>query len=163
VAPDEGALPTLPQAPPSSVRNDRGFCGPQGPLLFFFFMAHEFKLSDIKVPKSFKVIIAILAVVLIIALAALLFARIALQTASQFGLVQTVVTNCTDSDGGKIDTEQGLCTDSLRKTYSDTCVLTGVREKLKLQEYFCKDNKCTSEITTCQTGFACVAGKCVKE
>ena len=126
-------------------------------------MAREFKLSDIKVPKKFKIIIAILAVILIIALAALLFARIATQVADQFGLKQTVVTNCTDSDGGKIDTEQGFCMDNLRKTYSDACIITGVREKLKLQEYFCQDNKCTSEIIQCQTGFACVAGRCVKE
>jgi hypothetical protein len=83
------------------------------------------------------------------------------KTSNLIGFSQTPVTNCTDIDNGKIPEVFGTCIDSTRQAHSDVCVLTGLREPFKLQEYFCQNNACTSEIISCQSGFVCSSGQCV--
>ncbi len=121
----------------------------------------KFSIDNLKVPKGLKIIIAIGAILLVVTMAAFLLVRVITTTADLTGLKQQIVTNCTDTDNGKVAMTFGTCADYTRKTYSDTCVLTGVREPLKLQEWFCENNTCKSEIIYCESGQACVAGQCI--
>jgi hypothetical protein len=125
-------------------------------------MARKFSINNLKVPKGLKIIIAIGAILLIVTMAAFLLVRVITTTADLTGLKQQIVTNCTDTDNGKVSMTFGTCADYTRKTYSDTCVLTGVREPLKLQEWFCENNTCKSETSSCESSYACVAGQCIK-
>jgi hypothetical protein len=92
-----------------------------------------------------------------------MFTQLALKISDLVGLQQTpATTNCTDTDGGNLQDTFGTCTDSARQSKSDTCVLTGLREPLKLQEWFCENNICKSEIKDCNPGFTCNSGMCIK-
>jgi hypothetical protein len=122
----------------------------------------KFSIDSLKVPKGLKIIIGLAAVLLIVTMAAFLIVRIITTTADLTGLKQEIVTNCTDTDNGKVSMTFGTCADYTRKTYSDTCVLTGVREPFKLQEWFCENNTCKSETIPCESTYACVSGQCIK-
>lgn len=122
----------------------------------------RFNWNIFKIPKGLGIIVAVGAILIIVTLLAFLLLRIIATTADLTGLKEPVIGNCTDTDGGKIDNSFGTCADNTRKTYSDTCVFTGVRETLKLQEYFCETNTCKSETIACQEGFSCIGGQCAK-
>lgn len=119
------------------------------------------KIKIPKVPKGFRFIFAILALLIIIGFVLIMGIMIYQKTSNLMGFSQTPVTNCTDTDGGKIPEVFGACIDATRQAHSDVCVLTGLREPLKLQEYFCQNNACISETISCQFGFVCSSGQCV--
>jgi len=115
-----------------------------------------------KVPKGLRVVFAILAILIIIAFVVIMGFMIYQKTSNMLGLSQTPIVNCTDTDNGNLQEVFGTCTDSTKQSKSDTCVLTGLREEYKLQEWFCENNACTSEIKSCQAGFICQTGRCIK-
>jgi hypothetical protein len=100
-----------------------------------------------------------MAVLLVLGLALFLGTRIVSEVV---GLRQPPVpTSCTDSDNGTNKEAFGSCSNGLRITYYDTCVLTSVGGELQIQEYFCENNACTSQIFDCDEGFVCSGGKCI--
>ena len=117
-----------------------------------------------KVPKELRAMFALLALLIIIGFVIVMGATIYKNTSNMLGISQTPVTNCTDTDGGNLSMVFGTCTDSSRIQHSDTCVLTGVREPLKLQEWFCSNttNTCVSVIENCYPNFTCQSGVCVQ-
>ncbi len=118
-----------------------------------------------KSPKGLRFIFAILALLIIVALALVMGFMIYKQAVNLTGLQQPLETgNCSDTDGGNNQAQFGTCIDSSRQTKSDTCVLTGLREAYKLQEWFCNTttNSCQSEIKSCNPGFSCIGGKCAQ-
>jgi len=120
--------------------------------------------EKIKAPKKYRIVFAILALIIIIIFTVLAGAVVYYKTFNMFGLSQIPITNCTDTDGGNLQELFGTCTDSARQAHSDTCVFTGLQAELKLQEWSCKNNTdaCTSEIKPCQLGFVCSSGQCIK-
>ncbi len=125
-------------------------------------MAAKTSINIPKVPKKLRIMFAVFALLIIIGLVAVMFTQIALKISDLVGLQQTpATTNCTDTDGGNLQETFGTCTDSARIQHSDTCVLTGLREPLKLQEWLCENNICKSEIKNCNPDFNCVSGMCV--
>jgi hypothetical protein len=117
-----------------------------------------------KAPKKLRIIFAVFALLIIIGFTAVMFTQIALKITDLAGLQQapSTTTNCTDTDGGNLQDTFGTCTDSSRLPHSDTCVLTGLQEELKLQEWFCQNNSCKSEIKNCNPGLMCGGGECVQ-
>lgn len=118
-----------------------------------------------KVAKPLKFMAAGLAILIIAGLLVFMISTLIQKASDLTGLEQNPVTtiNCTDTDGGNLQQQFGTCTDSTRQSKSDTCVLTGLQEALKLQEWFCNTttNTCKSEIKTCDPGFVCAGGMCV--
>ena len=111
-----------------------------------------------KVPKKYAILFAAAAIIIIIA--------VMIFSASQvvdgiLGLRQPVFFTCTDSDNGTVTDTFGECEDNSRQTYSDTCVLTGIRTPLKLREWHCSEF-CEQEIVECPLGSVCAGGKCVQ-
>jgi hypothetical protein len=127
-------------------------------------MAAKTSINIPKIPKGLRIIFAVFALLIIIGFVAIMMTQIILKASDLVGLQQTPVTttNCTDTDNGNFQDAFGTCTDSTRQSKSDTCVLTGIREELKLQEWFCVNNTCKSEIKDCNPGFNCAGGMCVK-
>lgn len=115
-----------------------------------------------KVARSLKFLAAGLAIMILAFLLIYMISGLVQKTTELTGLEQIPTTNCTDTDGGNLQDTFGTCTDSNRKTNSDTCVLTGLREPLKLQEWFCDNSTCKSEIKECPPGFNCAGGMCVQ-
>ena len=118
--------------------------------------------EKIKAPKKYRIVFAVLALLIIIIFTILAGAVIYYKSFNLFGLSQVPITNCTDTDGGNLQETFGTCTDSVRQTHSDTCVFTGLQAELKLQEWSCKNDSCSSEIKACQLGFVCSVGRCIK-
>jgi len=117
-----------------------------------------------RVPKGLRIIFAVFALLIIIGFVAIMMTQIILKASDLVGLQQAPITtiNCTDTDNGNFQDAFGTCTDSNRKENSDTCVLTGLREELKLNEWFCVNNTCKSEIKDCNPGFNCAGGICTQ-
>jgi hypothetical protein len=114
-----------------------------------------------KVPKELQFIFAILALFIIIGFVIVMGLTIYKQAVNLTGLQQPAATgNCSDTDGGNNQAEFGTCIDSTRQSNSDTCVLTGLQEAYKLQEWFCENNTCKSEIKSCNPRYSCIVGKC---
>lgn len=116
----------------------------------------------IKTPKKYRIVFAVLALLVIIIFMVLAGITVYYKTYNLFGLSQIPITNCTDTDGGNLQETFGTCTDSARQAHSDTCVFTGLQAELKLQEWSCKNDTCSSEIKPCQSGFVCSVGRCIK-
>jgi hypothetical protein len=119
------------------------------------------KVKIVKIPKKLQFVLAILALLIIIVLIVIIGNAI-YQKVSNFVGTPQISENCKDTDGGKIPEIFGTCLDATRQTHSDTCVLLGFREPFKLQEWFCQNNTCVSEIIDCKAGFVCAAGQCTQ-
>ena len=127
-------------------------------------MRRLFRLKIPSLPKKFAFIAAVGALILIIIFMSTILFNLVVGGAELTGLRAYVVTNCTDTDNGSVQIDFGSCTNGLRKTQYDTCVITGgLREPLKLREWYCSENKtCESFIANCSPGFSCVGGRCLK-
>jgi len=67
----------------------------------------------------------------------------------------TIVSGCTDSDGGMNPYVKGTVTYQ-GQTYTDTCVAADT-----LKEYYCDNGIKQEHLSTCQNGYTCQDGACV--
>lgn len=114
--------------------------------------------------KPLRIVIAIIGFILLATLTIWIFVSLVTTTSELTGLQFFQEENCTDSDNGIIQTEFGSCIDKSRQKHYDSCVVTGLKEEFKLQEWYCNNNTniCVSKIVSCQPGFVCTGGRCVK-
>jgi hypothetical protein len=70
------------------------------------------------------------------------------------GKCKPITPLCTDNDGNDIKTQGTVSAGGI--SYIDKC------EGIKVKEYICSDNKVSSSIIECASGFFCKNGKCIK-
>ena len=115
-----------------------------------------------KIPKKYVGLIAMTAIIIIFLSIVAIVTQLRDEVIGWQLLPSPTPTECTDSDLGKTHGTSGSCVDESRLTKYDNCVRTGVREPFKLEEWYCENNKCISEIVDCAEGFDCNNGQCIK-
>jgi len=111
--------------------------------------------------KKKKIIFAVAALLIIILCLTLLLSKTLFEIGNNLGLKILPPKDCTDSDNGTNIFQFGICTDSRRQSFSDSCVTTGLHENPALKEWKCENNSCVFEIAPCPKGTICLDGECV--